>query len=127
MQYAVDNSVVVYESLIVVYEGRAIVLSSAVLLLTVPCEPCKAVADTVAECFEAKVNPCALVITMVCEAFTVVTHSEVEALCVEIEIELEKSKTPIAVIQSSQCVEVYVNAVVFEVAVVVVTSGVKVK
>ena len=80
-----------------------------------------------AECLEAKVNPCAVVITMVCEAFTVVKHSEVEALCVEIEIELEKSKTPIAVVESGQCVEVYINAVVFEVAVVVVTSGVKVK
>ena len=80
-----------------------------------------------AESFEAKVNPCALVITMVCEAFTVVQHPVVEALCVETEIQLEKSKTPIAVVQSSQCVEIYINAVIFEVAVVVVTSGVKVK
>ena len=95
--------------------------------MTLPCEPCKAVANTVAECFEAKVHIRALVITIVCEAFTVVKHSEVEALCVEIEIELEESKTPIAVVDFGQCIEVYVNAVVFEVAVVVVTSGVKVK
>ena len=127
MQYAVDNSVVVYESLIVVYEGRTIVLSSAVLLLTVPCEPCKAGANTVAKCFEAKVHIRALVITIVCEAFTVVQYPVVEALCVEKEIKLEKSKTPIAVVKSSQCVEIYINAVIFEVAVVVVTSGVKVK
>ena len=127
MQYEVDNSVVVYESLIVVYKRRTIVLSSAVLLLTVPCEPCKAGANTVAKCFEAKVHIRALVITIVCEAFTVVQYPVVEALCVETEIKLEKSKTPIAVVKSSQCVEIYINAVIFEVAVVVVTSGVKVK
>ena len=95
--------------------------------MTVPCEPCKAVANTVAKCFEAKVHIRGLVITIVCEAFTVVQHQVVEALCVETEIKLEKSKTPIAVVNCSQCVEIYINAVIFEVAVVNVTSGLKVK
>ena len=95
--------------------------------MTLPCEPCKAVANTVAECFEAKVHISALVITIVCEAFTVVQHPVVEALCVETEIKLEKLKTPIAVVNSGQCVKIYINAVIFKVGVVVVTSGVKVK